>query len=63
MTAEDLAAAGFTRALWIPSRDRWYLCPDGLRVVSEEEAFAELSEAEALAEIAEVVGDGEDEHR
>jgi hypothetical protein len=44
VTAEDLARLGFSRALWIPSRECFYLCPDGLRVVPEEEALREAAE-------------------
>jgi hypothetical protein len=39
MNTEDPANLGYTRALWVPSRERWYLRPDGLSVVAEEEAL------------------------
>lgn len=43
MTPEDLASLAYTRALWIPSPERWYLRPDGSSVVSEEEALREAA--------------------
>jgi hypothetical protein len=41
-----LVRHGYSRALWVPSPERYWLRPGGLSVVSEEQALAEVAELE-----------------
>jgi hypothetical protein len=44
VTAEDLAAHGYMRALWLFGEPKHYLRPNGLSVCTEEEALREVAE-------------------
>jgi hypothetical protein len=44
VTAEDLAAHGYMRALWLFGEPKQYLRPNGLSVCTEEEALREVAE-------------------
>lgn len=48
----DLTEFGYSRALWVPSPERWWLRPGGHGICTE---------SEALRELAELVGGGGDE--
>jgi hypothetical protein len=44
ITGAHLEQAGFTRALWVPSPEKWYLRPGGLSICSEHVAIKEVAE-------------------
>jgi hypothetical protein len=44
VTAEHLFQAGYVRALWVPSPERWWMRPDSQSVCPEHQALAELAE-------------------
>jgi hypothetical protein len=42
VTGAHLEAAGYTRALWVPSPEKWYLRPGGLSICPEHVAIREV---------------------
>jgi hypothetical protein len=44
VTGAHLEAAGFGRALWVPSPEKWYLRPGGLSICPEHVAIEEVAE-------------------